>query len=87
MSSKVSVIMPAYNQSPYIAEAIRSVLNQTLDDWELIIVDDGSTDRTADVVSQFEDSRVKYIHQSNKGVSESRNVAVRASSGKYLQTS
>ena len=81
---KVSVIVPAYNQGPYVAEAITSVLNQTYHRWELIIVDDGSTDSTAAVVSQFRDERVKYLHQMNQGVSGTRNVAIAASTGDYL---
>ncbi len=81
---KVSVIMPAYNHGRYIGEAIQSVLNQTYADWELMIVNDGSTDSTADAVARFDDRRIHYIFQTNKGVSEARNVAIGASSGEYL---
>ena len=52
-SPKVSIVMPAYNQADYLAEAIRSVLRQTYQNWELLIIDDGSTDATAGVVAQF----------------------------------
>lgn len=81
---KVSVIVPAYNQGPYVAEAITSVLDQTYQHWELIIVDDGSTDSTAAEVSQFHDERIKYFNQTNRGVSEARNVAIAAAAGDYL---
>lgn len=76
--------MPAYNQGQYVAEAITSVLNQTYQNWELIVVNDGSTDSTAPEVSQFRDERVKYLYQMNRGVSEARNVAIAASAGDYL---
>jgi glycosyltransferase involved in cell wall biosynthesis len=76
--------MPAYNQGQYIGEATQSVLEQSYPRWELIIVDDGSTDSTADIVKQFGDDRIKFIYQSNRGVSEARNVGIEASSGEYL---
>jgi teichuronic acid biosynthesis glycosyltransferase TuaG len=63
----VSIIMPAYNAEKYIAASIESVLAQTFSDWELIVVDDGSTDSTATVVQEFatSDPRVRYIFQEN----------------------
>jgi teichuronic acid biosynthesis glycosyltransferase TuaG len=80
----VSVVMPAFNTERYIAQAIRSVLGQTYPHWELIIVDDGSTDNTAGVVRTFKDPRIRYLFQSNAGQSAARNVAVRASNGPLL---
>ena len=60
---RVSIIMPAYNVGLYIAEAIESVRSQTFTNWELIIIDDGSTDNTASIVSHFEDSRIFFFQQ------------------------
>ena len=61
----VSVIMPSWNTGRYIAESIQSVINQTYQNWELIIVDDCSTDNTNDVVNSFKDNRIKYYHNSS----------------------
>jgi len=69
----VSVIMPAYNAENYIDTAIRSILNQTLTDWELLIVDDASTDRTYEIARSYRDCRVKVIrNEVNKGPGFSR---------------
>ena len=83
-AAKVSIIMPTYNYGCYMAEAIRSVLAQTFKDFELIVVDDGSTDNTKDVVDSFADPRVKYIYQKNRDVSAARNTGILASSGEYI---
>jgi len=80
----VSVIIPSYNSGRYLAEAIQSVLDQTYHDFEVIIVDDGSTDNTGEVTRQFDDSRVRYIRQENKGLSAARNTGVNAASGEYI---
>lgn len=80
----VSVVIPAYNQSQFLADAVHSVLCQTLDDLEVIVVDDGSTDDTAQVASGIRDPRVRYIYQENRGLSAARNTGIRASTGKYL---
>lgn len=66
-SPQVSIIMPAYNAARFIGEAIRSVQVQTLPDWELIIVDDGSTDHTAEIVRSFEDTRIYYVERPHCG--------------------
>jgi len=81
---QVSVIIPSYNHARYLPEAISSVLAQTFTDWEAIIVDDGSTDNTAEVVAQFTDPRIRYIHQENRGLSGARNTGIRAAQGDYL---
>lgn len=81
---KVSVIIPTYNYGRFLGEAIQSVLDQTLTDFELIVVDDGSTDNTKEVVSSFKDSRIKYIYQENCGVSAAQNTGIRASTGEYI---
>jgi glycosyltransferase involved in cell wall biosynthesis len=83
-SPLVSVIIPTYNYAAYLHKAVDSVLEQTLTDHEVIVVDDGSSDDTAEVVQSYTDPRVKYIHQTNKGLPSARNTGIHASSGKYL---
>lgn len=81
----VSVITPAYNAAGYIAETIQAVIDQTLTDWELIIVDDGSKDNTAEVIKTFlHDKRICYVHQENAGVSRARNKAMEYATGRYI---
>lgn len=77
-------MMLAYNEETVIGEAIQSILDQTYEDWELIIVDDGSTDGTPDVVARFEDPRIRYVRQENQGRGAARNAALRASRGQYI---
>lgn len=82
---KVSVIIPTYNRAYLIDKAINSVLSQTYRDYEIIIVDDGSTDNTREVVKGFVDSRINYIfHANNLGVSAARNTGIKASRGEYI---
>jgi glycosyltransferase involved in cell wall biosynthesis len=76
--------MPAYNQAHYIAEAIQSVRQQHFKDWELVIVDDGSTDATASIVKSFTDPRIRYLYQMNQGVSSARNTGIEAAQGEYI---
>jgi len=73
MSEKISVIIPLFNKGPYIARALNSVLNQTYQDFEVIVVDDGSTDNGAEIVRGFDDPRIRLIRQENRGVSATRN--------------
>jgi glycosyltransferase involved in cell wall biosynthesis len=81
----VSAIMCAYNTAPYIGEAVESLLAQTLPDWELIVVDDGSTDGTSDVLKQYVDPRVRTIRcERNSGRSIARNIAVEQARGRYI---
>jgi teichuronic acid biosynthesis glycosyltransferase TuaG len=82
----ISIIMPAYNAEKYIAEAIRSVLDQTYQRWELIVIDDGSTDATADVIHGFasSDSRVRYIFQHNRKLANARNAGIKQSRGELV---
>jgi teichuronic acid biosynthesis glycosyltransferase TuaG len=81
----VSVIMPAYNAGKFIAESIACVQNQTFSNWELVIVDDGSTDNTAEVVKSFlTDTRIRYIYQENAKAGKARNNAIRSSTGTFL---
>ncbi|NWG13819.1 MAG: glycosyltransferase [Acidobacteria bacterium] len=80
----VSVVIPAYNQARYLTEALQSVMIQTLGDLEIILVDDGSTDQTAQIVKGISDPRLRYIYQDNRGLSAARNTGMRSSSGEYL---
>jgi glycosyltransferase involved in cell wall biosynthesis len=81
---KVSVIIPTYNRAQYIAEAINSVLGQTYQDFEIIVIDDGSTDNTREVMENFKDPRVKYIYQENRRMSNARNAGINHSTGEYI---
>ncbi len=81
---KVSVIMPAYNRAAYIGEAIQSVLEQNFRDFELLVVDDGSTDETEKVVRDFQDKRVRYFYQENGGISAAMNTGIRNARGAYI---
>lgn len=83
----VSIITPTYNCEKFIAETILSVQAQTYQNWEMIIVDDCSTDQTAEIVSSFQekDSRIKYFHNTtNKGSAISRNIALQNAKGKWI---
>lgn len=85
--SLVSIVMPAFNEEILIVESIGSVINQTYQDWELIIVDDCSTDDTANVINEFssKDKRIKYFKMDkNSGAALSRNLGVREAKGTYL---
>lgn len=83
----VSVIIPTYNRAELVRRAIQSALEQTFQDYEVIVVDDGSTDNTREVVGEFvkQDQRVKFIqHETNKGVSAARNTAILQARGEYI---
>lgn len=83
----VSIIMPAYNAEKYIEEAIESVIEQTYETWELIVVDDASTDGTAAIAQAFadQDKRIRLIRLlANGGVANARNVAIKNAQGRYL---
>lgn len=82
----ISIIVPCYNQSEYLDDALNSVRNQTFIDWECIIVNDGSTDTTEIVSKKWLalDSRFKYIYQKNAGLSAARNVGIENANGKFI---
>ena len=85
LNNKISVIIPTYNRGNIIENAITSVLNQTYKNLEVLIIDDGSTDNTKEVIDKFEDKRVKYIKiKENLGGSNARNIGIRKASGKYI---
>lgn len=81
----VSIITPTYNCGIFIAETINSVLAQTYNNWEMLIVDDCSTDNTKEIVEQFKDSRIKYIClEHNSGAAVARNTALRMAQGRWI---
>jgi GT2 family glycosyltransferase len=82
--AKISVIMPAYNRASFIGETIESILGQTYQDWELIIVDDGSTDNTQEVVSRYPDPRIRCVRQANAGETAARNAGLSLAKGEYI---
>ncbi len=81
---RISVIIPTYNRAGFVREAIESVLRQTYRDLEVIVVDDGSIDNTKEVVSNYEDPRVRYIYQENQGVSGALNTGIKAAQAEYI---
>lgn len=83
-SGLVSVMMPAYNAERYIAEAVASLLGQSYPHWELVVINDGSTDDTVDVLAQYSDSRIKVYHQNNSGEAAARNAAIKYMRGEFV---
>lgn len=86
MSPDVSIIIPVYNAEAYLPRCIDSVQNQTLHNWELLLVNDGSTDKSGAICDAYaaRDSRIRVIHQENAGVSAARNAGLAAASGQYI---
>ena len=80
----ISVIIPAYNAAKTIVCCVESLLSQTYQDWELIIMDDGSTDNTLDVCQSFQDKRIQVYHKPNGGVSSARNYGMTYAKGEYI---
>ena len=82
----VSIIVPAYNAERYLAEALRSVIRQTYQNWEAIVVDDGSTDKTAEIAEEYavRDGRIRYVHQDNQRMAAARNTGIGLARGKYI---
>lgn len=80
----ISVVIPLYNKGPYIACTLNSVLAQTFEDFEVIVVDDGSSDDGAEVVRGFDDPRIRMIHQENQGVSVARNQGIEAAGAELV---
>jgi glycosyltransferase involved in cell wall biosynthesis len=80
----VTVVIPTYNRSSMVREAVQNVLSQTLEDFELIVVDDGSKDDTASVIRAITDPRIKYLYKENGGLSTARNLGWDNASGDYL---
>lgn len=80
----VSIIIPAFNAELYIDDTIQSVLNQSYTNWELIIVNDGSTDQTAEILKAYTSDKIHIIHQANMGVSHARNVGLNKAKGDFI---
>lgn len=80
----VSVIIPTYNRGKVIRESAETVLNQTYADLELIIVDDGSTDATRDIIREMNDTRIRYVYQNNAGACAARNHGITVARGEYI---
>lgn len=83
---KISVIIPVYNVEAYLQKCLISVRNQTLTDYEVWLIDDGSTDKSGEICDSFaaEDSRFHVIHKSNGGVSSARNIGISHAKGEWL---
>jgi glycosyltransferase involved in cell wall biosynthesis len=82
--STVSVIIPVYNVERFVERSLRSVLNQTFVDYEIVVVDDGGTDRSIDICRSVKDDRIRIIHQQNRGLAGARNAGIRSATGKYI---
>src|SRR5690348_17923923 len=82
---KISVVIPTQNRAEFLRAAIQSVLNQTFQDFEIIIIDDASVDETANVIQSFEDPRIRYVrHETKGGQGATRNAGIRQASGEYI---
>ena len=82
---KISVIMPVYKVERYVAHSIQSVLDQSMEDWELILVDDASPDASPEVIARFTDQRIRYIrHENGQGPAKARNTGILAARGDYI---
>ena len=81
---KVSVIIPTYNTAKWLEQSIDSVLCQTFTDYELILVDDGSTDDTSSIVKNFDDKRIRYFYKANGGLAGARNMGLGKAKGEYI---
>jgi glycosyltransferase involved in cell wall biosynthesis len=80
----ITVLLPVYNSQPYVGAAIKSMLNQTYDQFELLIIDDGSTDNTASVVKSFNDDRINYLYKEHTGLAESLNFGLQKAKYNYI---
>mgnify|MGYP001066372807 CR=1 FL=1 len=81
---QLSIIVPVYQVKDYLKECIDSIFNQTYNDWELIMIDDGSTDGSAEKCDGYACEKVKIIHQQNEGLSEARNRGLEIATGAYI---
>lgn len=84
MNNLISIITPVYNAENYISESIESVLNQSYPHWELLIINDGSTDQSREIIQSFNDKRIRFYEQQNGGVSSARNLGLSKMKGDYF---
>ncbi len=84
ISPMISVVLPVHNCPDYISEAIKSILNQTFENFEFIIIDDGSTDNTTEIARTFADSRIRFFQQENQGLAATLNRGIELAKGKYI---
>lgn len=81
----ISIVIPTYNRARFLGRSVRSVLNQTYKNFEVIVADDASTDDTAEIIKTFKDDRIRYIrHESNAGAAAARNTGIKVSRGEYV---
>ena len=80
----VTVVIPTYNRANIIINTIKSVLSQTYQNFEILVIDDGSTDNTKEVVLGISDNRIKYFYQENAGAQAARNAGLRNAKGKFI---
>ncbi len=80
----ISIIMPVYNGERYLSLAINSVINQSFDNWELFVIDDGSVDNSKDVILSYSDKRINFIQKKNGGQASARNLGLQYSKGKFI---
>ena len=83
-NSKISIILPVYNVEPYLRKCINSILDQTYTNYELIIINDGSTDNSGNIIKEYKDNRIIIVNQDNHGLSYSRNKGIELAKGKYI---
>lgn len=86
MNDLISIIVPIYNMENFLAKSLDSILNQTYEEFELLLIDDGSTDSSSSICDSYanNDERIKVVHQSNKGISGARNTGLKIAKGKYI---
>jgi glycosyltransferase involved in cell wall biosynthesis len=80
----ITVLMPAYNAEKYLGNAINSILSQTYEEFEFLIINDGSTDHTQEILESYRDPRIKILHQDNKGIGATLNIGIQLAEGKYI---
>lgn len=82
--AKISIIIPLYNKEKFIRSTIQSILQQDFQDFEIVIVDDGSKDNSAKIIKSFTDLRIRLVQQRNQGVSAARNRGINEAQGDYI---
>ncbi len=81
---EISVVMPVYNAEKFLESAIKSILNQTFTDFEFIIIDDGSKDKSSEIIKSFNDARIKFFEREKQGIVEQLNFGIEKSSAELI---